>query len=48
MGGDTIHGEEATQICGKKKGFRIDHIDLEKPHPSGMSIKQFEMQICDL
>lgn len=45
MDGDPIHGEEASQICEEDHEFRFGHIDLEKPHLSGMSIKHFEMQI---
>lgn len=44
MDGDTIHAERETQICGEDNGFRHGHIDLEEPHPSGVSTKQFIMQ----
>lgn len=27
------------QICGEGNGFRFGYIDLEGPHPSGVSIK---------
>lgn len=37
MDGDPIHGEDHE--------FRFGHTDLEKFHPSGVTIKHFEMKI---